>query len=82
MTQDAASDPLEAPRAAGDEQRQLAATERALVQEFGPLLGEDRVRTQVQDVVELYDGAPVRAYLPVLVERQARQRLRSTTGPA
>ena len=84
MTQDAAPESIARPHGASDEQRQLAATERALVQEFGPLLGEDRVRSDVQDVVHLYDGAPVRTFLSVLVERQARQRLRSQseTAPA
>ena len=65
-----------------DEQLRLEATERALVQEFGPVLGEDRVRSDVQDVVHLYDGAPVRTFLAVLVEREARARLRSLSAGA
>ena len=60
-----------------DEQLRLAATERELVREFGPLLGEERVRADLQDVVHLYDDAPVRTFLAVLVEREARARLRS-----
>ena len=60
-----------------DEQLRLQATERELVREFGPVLGEDRVRSDVQDVVHLYDDAPVRTFLNVLVEREARERLRS-----
>ena len=36
-----------------DEQLRLQATERELVREFGPVLGEDRVRSDVQDVVHL-----------------------------
>lgn len=59
-----------------DEERQLAATEQQLLREFGPVLGEDRVRHDVQDVVRQFDAAPVRTYLSVLVLRQARQRLR------
>ena len=59
-----------------DEQRQLEATEQQLLQEFGGLLGEERVRHDVQDVVRQFEAAPVRTYLPVLVLRQARQRLR------
>lgn len=43
---------------------------------------EDRVRSDVQDVVHLYDGAPVHTCLSVLVERQARERLRSLGGTA
>ena len=60
-----------------DEQLRLQATERELVREFGPVLGEDRVRSDVQDVVHRYDEAPVRTFLSVLVEREARARLRS-----
>ena len=65
-----------------DEQVRLEATERALVQEFGPVLGEDRVRSDVQDVVHLYDDAPVRTFLAVLVEREARARLRGLSAGA
>ena len=65
-----------------DEQLRLAATERELVREFGPVLGEDRVRSDVQDVVHLYDDAPVRTFLAVLVEREARARLRSLSASA
>lgn len=65
-----------------DEQLRLQATERELLREFGPVLGEDRVRSDVQDVVQRYDDAPVRTYLAVLVEREARARLRSVSaGP-
>ena len=65
-----------------DEQLRLEATERELVREFGPLLGEDRVRSDVQDVVQLYDDAPVRTFLAVLVEREARARLRGLSAGA
>ena len=60
-----------------DEDRQLEAAEQQLLREFGPALGEERVRHDVQDVVRSFDTAPVRTYLSVLVLRQARQRLRS-----
>jgi hypothetical protein len=59
-----------------DEDRQLAATEQQLVREFGPVLGEERVRHDVQDVLREFETVAVRAYLPVLVLRRARQRLR------
>ena len=65
-----------------DEQLRLQATERELVREFGPLLGEDRVRSDVQDVVHHYDDAPVRTFLAVLVEREARARLRRLSAAA
>ena len=63
-----------------DEQLRLQATERELVREFGPLLGEERVRSDLQDVVHRYDDAPVRSFLAVLVEREARARLRTSAG--
>ena len=65
-----------------DEQLRLQATERELVREFGPVLGEDRVRSDVQDVVQLYDDAPVRTFLSVLVEREVRALLRSLSAGA
>lgn len=65
-----------------DEQFRLQATERELVREFGPVLGEDRVRSDVQDIVHLYDEAPVRTFLAVLVEREARARLRILSAGA
>ena len=65
-----------------DEQLRLQATERELVREFGPLVGEDRVRSDLQDVVHLYDDAPVRTFLSVLVEREARARLRGLSADA
>ncbi len=63
-----------------DEQLRLQATERELVREFGPVVGEDRVRSDVQEIVHLYDDAPVRTFLSVLVEREARARLRSLSA--
>ena len=65
-----------------DEELRLQATERQLVREFGPVLGEDRVRADVQDVLHRYDDAPVRTFLAVLVERETRARLRSLTSRA
>lgn len=66
-----------------DEQLRLQATERELVREFGAALGEDRVRADVQAVAHHYDDAPVRTFLAVLVEREARARLRGlSAGPS
>jgi hypothetical protein len=63
-----------------DEQLRLQATERELLREFGPVLGEDRVRADLQDVLHRYDDAPVRTFLSVLVERETRARLRSLSA--
>ena len=63
-----------------DEELRLQATERELVREFGPVVGEDRVRSDLREIVHLYDDAPVRTFLAVLVEREARARLRSLSA--
>lgn len=88
MTQVAQPQTTQSPAAQGtaaqttDEQLRLQATERALVREFGPVLGEELVRSGVQDVVHRYDDAPVRTFLSVLVEREARARLRALSADA
>lgn len=61
-----------------DERLRLAATERQLVHEFGPALGDEQVRSHVREIAHRYADAPVRAFLAVLVEREARAQLRST----
>ena len=59
-----------------DGELRLRATEQALVCEFGPVLGEDRVLSDVREVLRQYEDAPVRTFVAVLVEREARARLR------
>jgi hypothetical protein len=59
-----------------DGELRLRATEQALVREFGPVLGEDRVLSDVREVLRQYEDAPVRTFVAVLVEREARARLR------
>lgn len=59
-----------------DEQRQLEAARRDLVAEFADTLGEAEVTARFDEIVHGFDGVPVRTFLPVLVGRAARERLR------
>ena len=59
-----------------DEARQLARIRDELVTEFGAGLTAGVVEEQFGALVSAFDGAPVRAFVPVLAQRAARQRLR------
>jgi hypothetical protein len=61
-----------------DEQRQLAAACRDLVVEFGELPESD-VEARFGEIVRRYDEAPIRSFIPVLVQREARAQLRQLT---
>lgn len=60
-----------------DEQSQLDAARRDLVAEFADRLPEGEVTARFDEIVQEFDGAPVRGFVPVLAGRMARQRLRS-----
>ena len=59
-----------------DERRQLAAACRDLVVEFRERLPEDAVAARFEDIVRRYDEAPIRTFIAVLAQRQARAELR------
>ncbi len=61
-----------------DEQRQLDRARQDLLREFGERLSEDEVTARFDEVVRSFDGAPVRGFVPVLVGRAVRERLRAT----
>ncbi len=63
-----------------DERRHLAAACRDLVREFGERLPEHEVTARFEETVHSYDAAPIRTYIPVLVARQARSRLKELSG--
>ncbi len=63
-----------------DERRQLAAACRDLVVEFGERLPEADVAARFEGVVHRYDQAPIRTFIPVLAQRQARAELRELAG--
>jgi hypothetical protein len=54
----------------------MADVERRLIAEFSASLPAEEVQRCIVDVVARFDGAPVRIYMTVLVERIARERLR------
>lgn len=56
-----------------DEQRQLASARRDVVQEFSGKLPADEVGARFDAIVAEFDGAPVRAFVPVLARRRVRQ---------
>jgi hypothetical protein len=62
-----------------DEQRQLEHACSELVREF-PALPEDEVKARFEEIVRGFEGAPVRAFVPVLAGRAARERLRALSG--
>ena len=59
-----------------DEDRQLARIRDELVREFGAGVTAWVVEEQFRALVAAFDGAPVRAFVPVLAQRAARERLR------
>lgn len=61
--------------ASQDEAIQIAHVQDDLIREF-PMLPAATVRSHVQQVERTYAGARVRSFIPVLVGRGARQRLR------
>lgn len=60
-----------------DEQRQLEAARRDLVAEFADRVGEAEVTARFDEIARGFEGAPVRTFVPVLVGRAARERLRA-----
>ena len=63
-----------------DERRQLAAACKDLVREFGETLPESDVTSRFDQIVQEYDTAPIRTFIPVLATREARSQLRELTG--
>ncbi|MCW2680996.1 MAG: hypothetical protein JWM62_2397 [Frankiales bacterium] len=63
-----------------DEQRQLEAARAALVSEFSGRLTEDEVAARLADILQEFEGAPIRGFIPVIAQRKARERLRSLSA--
>ena len=59
-----------------DERRQLEAARRDLVAEFADRVPEHEISARFDEIARDFEGAPVRTFVPVLVGRAARQRLR------
>jgi hypothetical protein len=60
-----------------DEQRQLESARQTLVTEFSGRVPEDRIEQHFASLVAEFEGAPVRGFVPVLVQRRAREELRA-----
>ena len=60
-----------------DEHRQLESARRALVAEFAGRVPAADVEARFAELVEEFHAAPVRSFVPVLVQRRVRERLRS-----
>ena len=58
------------------ESRKLEHLEAQLIARFSPPLRAEEVQRCLIDCVARYESAPVRLYLPVLIERDATERLR------
>ena len=63
-----------------DEVRQLETARRALVAEFDGRVPAEEVDRRFSDLVAQFAGAPVRSFVPVLVQQRARQALRSPSA--
>jgi len=61
-----------------DEARALDGVTDSLAERF-PHIQRTSIARAVREEHEVFDGSPVRDYIPVLVEHAAKQRLRTTT---
>ncbi len=64
-----------------DEQRQLRSACDDLVVEFSERLDQSAVTARFAGIVRRYDDAPVRTFVPVLAQREARAELRELIEP-
>ncbi len=60
-----------------DETRQLESARRALVAEFSGTVPAEQVEQRFAALVAEFEQAPVRSFVPVLVQRRARELLRT-----
>ena len=62
-----------------DELRQLESARRALVAEFADSVPAQEVERRFAVLVTEFESAPVRSFVPVLVQRRTREALRTTS---
>jgi hypothetical protein len=60
----------------GSDMGDLERLETQLIAEFSPALRPDEIRRHLLECVASYQAAVVRTYLPMLIERETRERLR------
>jgi len=63
-----------------DEQRQLASVQKALVAEFAGRIPAETVEQRFSALVVEFQAAPVRSFVPVLVQRRTRELLRANAS--
>lgn len=61
-----------------DERRQLDRLREEVTREYGARLDPAQVAARFDAIVREFDGAPVRAFVPVLARRRVRQELSGT----
>ena len=61
-----------------DETRQLDSARRALVKEFAGRVPAEEVEQRFSALVAEFETAPVRSFVPVLVQRRTREHLRAS----
>jgi phosphate transport system ATP-binding protein len=66
------------PMSIQDEQRQLESARQTLLTEFAGRVPEDQIQERFTALVAEFDGAPVRGFVSVLVQRRARAELRAS----
>ncbi|MHB8510590.1 MAG: three-helix bundle dimerization domain-containing protein [Actinomycetota bacterium] len=57
-------------------QDRVSEARKRLVSEFGHTVPPETIEAVIEDQLSRWEDAPVQAYIPVLTERIARQRLR------
>ena len=62
--------------------REFDHIEARLIARFSPVLGTAEVRRCLTDCIERYESAPVRQFLPLLIERDATHHLRNLSRAA
>lgn len=63
-----------------DEQRQLESARRELLKEFSGTVPAEQVEQGFDELVAEFRGAPIQSFVPVLVQRRVRERLRPRSG--
>ena len=59
-----------------DESAQLVAVEQALTRKFGGRIDDRRIHREVEVGMQEFRDAPIRTYIPVLLQKRVTDRLR------
>ncbi|GAC1445516.1 MAG: hypothetical protein NVS3B26_24190 [Mycobacteriales bacterium] len=64
-----------------NERQQVQTVEAALQRRFAGKVPADAISTAISQELAEFDEAPVRTFVPLLVHKQVRERLRHTPSP-